>query len=212
MTQSDLTDTRISETLAPYGVSPSAELSERIRIYVATLLQWNAKIALTTVAKTSDILRVHFGESFFAGRVAEIVKGRAADIGTGAGFPSIPIRMVNPELKLTLVEPVTKKTVFIAEVLRKIAIDDVSIMRNRMEELADDALRFDFVISRALGRYERLLSWARSRISSKGKVVLLVTLADAIQLRKASLWQWQEPVKVPESHSRVVLVGDFTGK
>lgn len=212
MTESDLTDARISEALAPYGVSASTELSERIRIYVATLLQWNSRIALTTVTKTSEILRVHFGESFFAGRVAGIVKGRAADIGTGAGFPGIPIRMVNPELELTLVEPLTKKTVFVADVLRKIGIDDVSIMRNRMEELADNAPRFDFVMSRALGRYERLLTWARSMVSSKGRVVLLVTLANAIQLGKLPPWKWQDPVAIPESHSRVVLVGDFIGK
>ena len=207
MQQNHLTDRVIGEVLEPYGVSASAELCEQIRIYVATLLQWNAKIALTTVTKIEEILRVHFGESFFAAKAAGIAKGRAADIGTGAGFPGIPIRMVNAGLQLALVEPVTKKTVFLAEVLRKIGVADVLIIRCRMEDVDKNIKGLDFILSRALGRYEDLIAWAKSRISPNGKLVLLVGVNDANRLGQIPGWEWAEPVDVPNSESRVVFVG-----
>ena len=212
MKKSDLTDQSIKEAVAPYGVSLSPELCEQIRIYIATLLRWNAKIALTAVTEVEEILRVHFGESFFAAKAAGIAKGRAADIGTGAGFPGIPIRMANTSLHLTLVEPVVKKTVFLAEVLRNTGIRDVSIIRCRMEEVHQDENGFDFILARALGKYEDLIEWAKYRISSKGKVVLLIGAEDADRLGKTPSWEWATPINVPNSGSRVIFVGNLAKK
>lgn len=203
----DLRDERIREALLPYGVTPSGELCEGIRVYTKTLLRWNEKISLTSVTDPSEVLRVHFGESFFAASAAAISDGRVADIGTGAGFPGIPIRMVRPGIRLTLVDPAIKKTVFLAEVLRSLSISDAKIVRCRMEELPADRTSFDLITARALGRYDSLLRWSKSRISQNGSLMLLLGDSDADKISKDPGWTWRAPIRIPESRGRFVLLG-----
>jgi 16S rRNA (guanine527-N7)-methyltransferase len=205
-----LTDDLIEQQLLPYGVPIDQELCERIRIYVAFLLQWNSKISLTAITDPAEILRVHFGESFFAAAVAGIGKGRVADIGTGAGFPGIPIRMVSPLVDLTLVEPVLKKAVFLREVVRRLGFTDVNIIRCRMDEIPPN-LEVDFVTARALGKYSDLLSWAKSRLSRNGKLVLLLGKAEAERLMQEKGWQWGDTARIPETKGRFVVVGEVVG-
>src|SRR5580692_6658047 len=152
------------DLLAPYGVVPDHGLCESINLSISTLALWNSKISLTTVTNPEEIVRTHFGESFFAARTIPIRAGRVADIGTGAGFPGIPIRMVAPEIKLTLVEPVAKKTAFLGEIVRKLGLSGVDIIRCRMEELPEDNCGFDFVTARALGEYKKFAKWAAGRL------------------------------------------------
>lgn len=205
--RTNLTDDRIREVLRVYGVEADSELCGRIRVYTSTLLDWNAKISLTTIVDPEQILRVHFGESLFAASAAEITNGRVADIGTGAGFPGIPIRMVTPCVELTLIEAVTKKTAFLGEILRKIDIPSVSIIRCRMEEISDEIAGFDFITARALGKYEALLRWSEMRLSHTGKIVLLLGRQDAEHLSKNANWRWSTPKIVPDTTSRFVLIG-----
>ncbi|HXU49126.1 MAG TPA: 16S rRNA (guanine(527)-N(7))-methyltransferase RsmG, partial [Candidatus Binatia bacterium] len=200
-----LSDVRMQSVLRLYGVETDSELCEKIRIYVSTLLQWNAKISLTTITDPEQILRVHFGESFFAANVSGIVNGRVADIGTGAGFPGIPIRMVRQAVQLTLVEAVAKKVAFLGEVLRKINISGVHIIRCRMEDISDAG--FDLITARALGKYNDLLRWSKARLSQTGKIVLLLGRAEAEYLSQNAEWVWNEPKIVPDTSARVVLIG-----
>ena len=200
-----LSDVRMQSVLRLYGVEADSELCEKIRIYVSTLLQWNAKISLTTITDPEQILRVHFGESFFAANVSGIVNGRVADIGTGAGFPGIPIRMVRQAVQLTLVEAVAKKAAFLGEVLRKINISGVNIIRCRMEDISDAG--FDLITARALGKYNDLLRWSKARLSQTGKIVLLLGRAEAEYLSQNAEWVWNEPEIVPDTSARAVLIG-----
>lgn len=207
MKQDSLTNSFIRERLLPYRIEADDDLCESVRIYVNTLLQWNAKIALTTITDPAEMLRVHFGESFFAARAAQIEKGRLADIGTGAGFPGIPIRMVSHLIELKLVEPVAKKAAFLAEIGRKLHLDRADIIRCRMEDWHVESGTLDFITSRALGNYERLLAWSKTRLSQNGRAVLLVGETDVETIRRGPRWKWEEPAKVPQSRNRYVLFG-----
>jgi 16S rRNA (guanine527-N7)-methyltransferase len=204
----DLSDETIERSLRPFGVTVDPELVDRIRKYISTLLFWNSKIALTTVTDPEEILQIHFGESFFLAGVAGIGKGRVADIGSGPGFPGIPIRMVRATVDLTIIEPVAKKTAFLAEIVRKIGISGVNIIRCRMEEAPAIASNFDFVTARALGKYDELLHWARPRMSDVGRMALLLGSDEVTALVRLGGWKWQEPTHVPESRSRFVFVGE----
>lgn len=201
------TDEVIERVLAPFGIARDPNLFEQIRAYISTLLQWNRKIALTTVTDPVEILRVHFGEGFFSAHAAGMTGGRVADIGTGPGFPGIPIRMVIQSVDLTLIEPIAKKTAFLAEALRKTGLTGVRIMRCRMEDVETSVSDFDYVTARALGRYADLLEWSKQRLSPNGRVVLLIGEKDASDLRKGDDYTWQSETLIPESNSRVVLVG-----
>ena len=207
MKQPALSDAFIKDVLLPYGMDPDGDLCAAIRAYIAILLKWNSKIALTTVTEPGEILRIHFGESFFACATAGIGAGRVADIGTGAGFPGIPIRMVSPSVDLILVEPVAKKTAFLHEVVRKLGMSGVDIIRCRMEDLPVDAGSFDFVASRALGNYDDLLQWSEFRLSRNGKAVLLIGETELERLLGKGGWYWDKNVIIPGSTRRFVLVG-----
>src|SRR5271154_1515379 len=122
MKQQTLTDQTISQTLQLYGFAPSPEICESIRTYIGLLLRWNQKIALTTITDPLDVLRLHFGESLFGIATVPIRPGRLADVGTGAGFPAIPIGMAVPDLSCTLIESNQKKATFLAEVVRTLRL------------------------------------------------------------------------------------------
>lgn len=208
MKNKDLSDSHIREILAPYAThEPDEELCSGIRIYIATLLQWNAKIALTAITDVETILRIHFGESFFAANAASVTNGRAADIGTGAGFPGLPMRMLHPSIRLSLVEPIAKKTAFLSEVARKTGISDVSVHRCRMEDLPDNISAFDFITARALGEYDKLLDWSKRRLSRHGKCVLLVGEKETMALEGQRGWNWDRPQRIPQTEARFVLAG-----
>jgi 16S rRNA (guanine527-N7)-methyltransferase len=202
-----ISDSRIANALTPYGISAQPELCESIRTYISLLLRWNERISLTTITDPEEILKLHFGESFFAVSAVPIQNGRLADVGSGAGFPGIPLAMAAPDLNVTLIESNLKKSAFLSEVIRSLRLNQVRVIRSRMEEVPLDLPAFDFVTVRAVGHHRDLLSWAESSLSESGKIVLWVGEADAIEISRSIAWVWRSPIHIPGSRSRVLLVG-----
>jgi 16S rRNA (guanine527-N7)-methyltransferase len=201
-------NSRIRELLLPYGVEADVALCDSVRSYATLLAQWNSKVSLTTVTDPEQVIRFHFGESIFAVSKLDIREGRLADIGTGPGFPGIPIRMVLPRVELTLVESNQKKAAFLSEVVRTLALKNVSIVRKRLEDLRDPEIyMFDFVTARALGNYEGFLEWSRTHIPDLGRVILWLGSEEASKIGQESRWRWHGPVPIPRSRSRVLLDG-----
>jgi len=207
MTTIALSDDFIAQTLRPYSVSTTPQLSESIRTYIDLLLRWNRKIALTTITDPAEILRFHFGESMFAVAQVPIRHGRLADVGTGAGFPAGPIGMVVPDLECILIESNQKKATFLAEVVRALELDGIEIYRGRMESYPRSSQLLDFSISRALGMHESFLSWSEERLNPSGKVILWLGDGDASQILTNTSWNWDPALKIPDSQHRVLLKG-----
>ena len=207
MTTIALSDDFIAQTLRPYSVSTTPQLSESIRTYIDLLLRWNRKIALTTITDPAEILRLHFGESMFAVSQVPIRHGRLADVGTGAGFPAVPIGMVVPDLECILIESNQKKATFLAEVVRTLKLDHVKVYRDRMESYPVSSLSLDFSISRALGIHENFLSWSAAQLNPSGKVILWLGDDDASKILANCSWSWSPPMKIPDSQRRVLLMG-----
>ncbi len=129
-----VTDAVIQRTLAPYGVPVSAQLAGAIRCYIELLLLWNQKINLTAIRKPREILERHFGESIFAAHAVAISAGRLADLGSGAGFPGLALKLVCPGLTVQLIEANTKKAVFLSEVCRVLNLSGVEILCERSND------------------------------------------------------------------------------
>ena len=198
----------IAKILAPYGVVGAARsLCEQIEAYTDLLLRWNRKISLTAISDPAEIVRFHFGESFFASKVIPIQDGRLADVGSGAGFPGIPLAMVASALKVSLIEPSAKKCAFLAEVARSLNLGNVKVVRSRMETLSADRAGFDFVTARALGNYQSVVPWARNHLTSSGKLVLWLGMDESEVGSHIPSWNWREPIPIPNSRNRVILVG-----
>ena len=203
-----LSNPEIANALAPYGLKPlsDAQLSS-IAAYVNLLKKWNQTVPLTSLEDGPEIVSRHFGESIFPSRLLPMESGRLADVGSGAGFPGLPLKIAFQALHVTLVEPNLKKCAFLREVSAMLGIASVEIVRCPYEEFAPPAQSFDFICCRALGNYRRLLQWARGTIKSRGHVILWLGFDDSVSVSRIKGWNWDLPVNIPESRRRVILIG-----
>jgi 16S rRNA (guanine527-N7)-methyltransferase len=204
-----VTDDQISSTLSLYGFSADPRFCCQIRAYIELLLRWNEKISLTTIIDPATILRLHFGESLFAIKQASVEKGRLADVGSGAGFPGIPLAMASPQIHATLIEPNQKKAAFLSEALRSLKLPNVTVLRSRIQDIDPKAVALDFITARAVGGYEDLLQWCAQSLARSGRLVLWVGREDAKDLSRTSGWIWRQPIHIPESRSRFLLIGSL---
>jgi 16S rRNA (guanine527-N7)-methyltransferase len=133
--------------------------------------------------------------------------GRLADIGSGAGFPGIPLKIVRPELELFLVDSNIKKGTFLAEVVRDLELANTRVLISRYEELSEELAPLDFVCSRAVGEFGPFLHWAASEQLSARRTLLWIGGRDLEEARKSPQWEWQEPISVPQSLRRYLLMG-----
>lgn len=199
----------IARTLSPYVNEPlTASQLATIAKHLALLKRWNRIIPLTSIEDESDIVARHFGESIFAGSpLLGIQSGRLADVGSGAGFPGLPLKIAFPHLQVTLIEPNIKKCAFLREVQANLGLSGTEIVRSRYEDFRVTPASFDFVCARALGGYRRLLQWSKGVLRPEGRVALWLGIEDSTIICRTRGWNWDLPVNIPESRRRVVLVG-----
>jgi 16S rRNA (guanine527-N7)-methyltransferase len=200
---------QIALALSPFaaGVHISSKALAKIRAYIELLALWNQSVSLTAIDDKLEMVARHFGESIFAASAVPIRFGRLADVGTGAGFPGLPLKIVCEGLSVVLLEPNLKKCAFLNEVKRELKLEDVEIERSRYEEYRSKGASFDFVCSRALGDYRRLLRWARTVLAPEGLVLLWLGEEDSILVGRTKGWSWDLPIRIPESSRRVLQVG-----
>jgi len=182
-----------------------------IQQYMKLLLVWNEKINLTAIRDPLEILHRHFCESMFAAVAVPVENGRLADVGSGAGFPGIPLKIIRPQLQTFLVESNVKKATFLAEVLRTIELPETRVLVSRYEELGEEVTPLDFVCSRAVGEFAPFLAWAASERIAAKQVILWIGGRDLDQARRGMDWEWREPIPVPQSLRRYLLVGTRKG-
>ena len=198
----------IRQILLPYGgkALTDSQLASLAK-YLELLKQWNQTIPLTSIENDTEIVARHFGESIFPGSLLPMSRGRLADVGSGAGFPGLPMKIAFPELQVTLLESNLKKCAFLREVQSTLGLSSVEVVRSRYEDLHAAPGSFDFVCSRALGGYKRLLLWSKAPLKPDGHVILWLGTEDSNLLTRTRDWNWALPVKIPESRQRVLLMG-----
>jgi 16S rRNA (guanine527-N7)-methyltransferase len=200
-------DLTIRNELLPYGVQVSQEQCDAVRSYIRLLLRWNQRISLTRVINTTEILRFHFGESVFAASTTPIQDGRLADVGSGAGFPGLALRIFVPSLHVTLIEANAKKAAFLNEVSRELSLDAVEIFHGRADEFAIENTKLDYITVRAVGQHDRLLKWSLDRLKLHGKLILWLGEQDIMRISKCQGWIWGQPHLIPGSKRRFILSG-----
>lgn len=197
----------IQRALSEFQLHGNDEQVKQIQQFMRILLSWNEKMNLTAIRDPLEILYRHFCESMYAGVAVPMEKGRLADVGSGGGFPGLPLKILRPELELFLIESNVKKATFLAEVIRELGLTGARVLVSRYEELSEEVAPLDFVCSRALGEFPTFLGWARSdRISAK-QVVLWIGERDLKDIKSVPGWDWREPIPVPHSLRRLLLVG-----
>ena len=205
--QDPLSAQTIERALLEFRVEASAEQVLCIQRYIGLLMKWNEKINLTAIREPLEILYRHFCESMYAAVAVPIERGRLADVGSGGGFPGLPLKIIRPELEIFLVESNVKKATFLAETIRELELQGARVIVSRYQDLSEEVTPLDAVCSRAVGEFGSFLAWAGSRQIATKQVVLWIGASDLEQAQKEHGWQWQEPIAIPQSLRRFLLVG-----
>ena len=145
------------------GISLTAEQLERFARYQALLLEWNQRINLTAAKSAQEIQVRHFVDSLTCMLATGDLNGRSLiDIGSGAGFPGLPLKIVNPHMELVLVESVEKKGGFLKEVVQELNLAKVSVVMDRAEVIGhkpEHRQRYDWAVARAVAPLSPLLEY-----------------------------------------------------
>jgi 16S rRNA (guanine527-N7)-methyltransferase len=216
------------------AVLSTAQL-QSISTYIDILIHWNARINLTAIRTPEEIVTRHFGESLFAARhlfpkeedreghdfsradrmlqketgasAPESLTGtRVADLGSGAGFPGVPIKIWAPIVTLTLIESNQKKATFLRELTRALTLTNINIQNARAETLPPST--FDVVTLRAVERLPKVLPVAVTLLAPNGLLALLIS-SSQLESTRSTLpnLTWDLPIPIPNSQSRTLLVG-----
>lgn len=202
-----LPDSTIRRALDEFGVHVSDHQVAQIKKFIPLLMRWNESINLTAIRDPREMLYRHFCESMFAGIAVPVENGRLADVGSGGGFPGLPLKILRPDLEIVLIESSAKKATFLAEVTRDLQLTGVRVLVSRYQELGEELGRLDFVCSRALGEFGQFLAWAHSKVIVSKEVILWIGERDLEEIRKIPGWAWRAPIPVPQSLRRLILAG-----
>jgi 16S rRNA (guanine527-N7)-methyltransferase len=227
-------DARIAELLTPFlGDSPegrghkraalSPEQLRSISMYIYILLRWNARINLTAVRQPEEIVTRHFGESIFAARhlfpqseagtVAAasgsgslVAAPHVIDVGSGAGFPGLPIKIWAPGVNLTLIESSQKKATFLREVVRSLELTGAEVFAGRADAVS--GAKGDVVTLRAVERFESIIPVAAGLVAPSGRLAVLVGEAQLKRVREILPgFNWDVPGRTPLSSNRFLIIG-----
>lgn len=197
---------KIAELLRPFVVLDSGQLAAT-SIYLDLLLKWNAKMNLTSVRVPEEMIARHFGESFFAAnKLLSAKQGLSViDLGSGAGFPGLPLAIFAREAQVTLIEANGKKAAFLNEVVSAAKVANVRVVRQRGESYSASA---DLVIMRAVEAFARSLPVAVSLTKAGGRLGLMIGASQVGAAKAATPGVvWEDAVPVPGSESRILLAG-----
>jgi len=149
---------KLIEGAGKLGIEFNARQVKQFELYYQELIEWNKKINLTAITDYASVQVKHFLDSLsitltLSEKEVEGPDFKIIDIGTGAGFPGVPLKILFPQPRLVLIEPTTKKAAFLHHIIRKLELENVEVLNNRAEEAAHLPLyreQFALVLSRAV--------------------------------------------------------------
>lgn len=196
--QSSLTGPQIQALLAPYLPEVPNGIAAQLSVYLDLLLKWNARTNLTAIREPEQIVQRHFGESLFAGHHLAPETKTLLDLGSGAGFPGLPIALLRPDILVTLAESQNKKATFLREVVRTLGLTNVEVWASRAESLPP-AQRFDTVTLRAVDNMPAAIATAVPR--ARGEILLLASAPPVLP----TAFVLQPPIPVPNAQTSYLI-------
>lgn len=153
----------------------SVEQLEKFYSYMSLLLEWNEKMNLTAITEPNEIILKHFVDSLTI--LNEINNNsKVVDVGTGAGFPGIPLSIANESLKITLVDSLNKRLIFLQEVIDKLELKNIEIVHSRAEDFGQNKKyreNFDIATSRAVANLSTLSEYLIPLVKINGKCICM---------------------------------------
>lgn len=165
------------EMLGERGVTLSEQQRTQYEEYYSLLVEWNEKINLTAITEKAEVYEKHFYDSISASFFFDFTKVETLiDIGAGAGFPSLPIKIIYPHLQVTILDSLNKRITFLEHLSKELKLEHVSCIHGRAEEFGGDPKyrdRFDVVTARAVARLNVLAEYCMPFAKVGGNFVVL---------------------------------------
>ncbi len=164
----------MAEKYDKYDLKLSSKSVDCFYQYMNNLLEWNSKINLTAIKDEEEIIIKHFLDSSII--IKNISNGEILDIGSGAGFPGIPLKIMNNDLKVTLIDSVNKKVNFMKDSIEKLQLTNIEARHGRAEEFAHEKEyreKFDIVVSRAVANMSTLAEYMLPFAKVGGKCICM---------------------------------------
>ena len=166
---------QLREDALLFGVELNENQISQFYRYYEMLIEWNEKINLTAITDFDEVLKKHFLDSIAIGRLfSQNTELSVLDIGTGAGFPGIPIKIAFPKTKVTLMDSLNKRVIFLNEVIKELSLENISAMHGRAEDFAKKDLmreQFDLVVSRAVANLSSLSEFCLPYVKVGGSFI-----------------------------------------
>lgn len=168
---------QLKKDLNEFGIELTAEMEEQFLLYYNMLIEWNSFMNLTAITDFDEVLKKHFTDSVSLIRaIPDLAEKRfkVIDVGTGAGFPGIPLKIVFPNISVVLLDSLNKRVNFLNEVISKLQLTDITAMHGRAEDFAQNKEyreSFDLCVSRAVANLSTLSEYCLPFIKKNGRFI-----------------------------------------
>lgn len=193
----------LEAVLSSFGVEElTGEQINRLVEHYSMLVKWNERVNLTRIVKPADAARLHYAESLFGGRFIDDAQS-LLDMGSGAGFPAIPLAVLRPDIQMTALEANNKKSLFLNEAKDSLSLRNFHVITARFESI--DWSSYDLLTSRALDRAEDVLPKVFAGLRERQRLMLYCA-ADFPSKLDAHSGKRVETHPIPQSEARIVAI------
>ena len=159
------------EELKKLNIIPTNHQLQQLNDFYELLLEWNEKINLTRIINKEDVYLKHFYDSLTITKVIDLKNVETlCDVGTGAGFPGVVLKIMYPNLKITLVDSLQKRVNYLNDIINKLDLKDIKAVHSRGEDYKD---KFDIVTARAVANIEKLLKYTMHLVNKNGVLIAM---------------------------------------
>lgn len=185
-----------------FGLHPlTDQQSMRLVEHYSMLCRWNQRVNLTRIIEPGEAARLHYAESMFGARFIQTEQS-VLDIGSGAGFPAIPIAVARPDIQVTALEANQKKSLFLTEAKDELGLVNLNVVTARLEEFDWDG--YDVLASRALERAETVFQYVIERMSAQQGLMLYCAPELVVKLERPDFRRAVHPI--PHSEARLIAI------
>ena len=166
-----MTEKEFIEEIKKIGITPTKDQLQKLEKFYQLLIEWNQKINLTRITEKEEVYLKHFYDSLTIAKEINLSKvNTLCDVGTGAGFPGIVLKIFYPNLKITLIDSLLKRVKYLNEIIKELELKDIIAIHTRGEDYHET---FHIVTARAVVNIEKLLKYTMHLVNSDGKLIAM---------------------------------------
>ncbi len=201
------------EELNKLGINITEEQLNKLNKFYKLLIEWNEKINLTRITEENEVYLKHFYDSLTIKKVIDLNEvNTLCDVGTGAGFPGIVLKIMYPHLKITLVDSLQKRVNYLNTIIKDLELENIHAIHSRGEDFKE---KFDVVTARAVANIEKLVTYTMHLVNKDGQLVAMKgnieeELTQEVQQKLSKKYQIKQIEKfilpIEESHRSLVVI------